>query len=205
MTEEQTKEKPLSKRDRNLVDIRERAIPIAERIVLADGVDALSARGLAKEVGVSVGSLYNAFGDLEAVVTAVIAKSALLLSQTLHDAIDHSAPDKRSRVVALGEAYFDFAIAEPKRWWLLFEYKSNIPTDEIVQEYQLGLLEMLIQAGEGNPKSDQHRQFFLILWASVHGLVTLACRPLIVAINPDTARTYIADLVDNGFNTFPID
>lgn len=200
-----TKEKALSRRDHNLADIRERAIPVAERIVLEEGLDALNARRLAKDVGVSVGSLYNAFGDLDAVVRAVIGNSALMLSRTLHAAIEQPAPDRRTRLVALGEAYLDFAIAEPQRWWLLFEYKSNQPSDETAQEFQLGLLEMLVEVGGGDPKSDQHRQTFLLLWASVHGLVTLACRPTIVAINQKVARTYIADLVDTGLDSFPID
>ena len=200
-----TKEKPLSKRERNLADIRERAVPVAERVVLTQGVEALSARGLAKELNVSVGWLYNAFGDLESVVRAVIAKCAGMLSANLHAAIETSPPDRRSRVVALGETYFDFAIAEPQRWWLMFEYRSNMPLDPKAQEYQAGLLEMLILAGGADPDSDAHRQFFLLLWASVHGLVSLACRPSIVTINPTVARTYIGDLVDSGLNTFPAD
>ncbi|WP_114285921.1 TetR/AcrR family transcriptional regulator [Candidatus Halocynthiibacter alkanivorans] len=199
------KEKTLSKRERNLADIRERATKVAERIVLENGIDTLSARGLAKELNVSVGSLYNAFGDLDAVVRAVIANCAAMLSASLHSALESSAQDKRSRVVALGEAYLDFAIAEPQRWWLMFEYRSNVPPDLKAQDFQSGLLEMLIQAGGADPKSEQHRQFFLLLWASVHGLVSLACRPAIVTINPEAARTYIGDLVDSGFNAFPID
>ena len=194
----------LSKRDRNLADIRERATTVAERIVLEEGINALSARRLAKDIKVSVGSLYNAFADLDAVVRAVIAKSAAMLADTLHAAVETAPQDRRSRVVALGEAYFDFATAEPQRWWLLFEYKSNAPPDSKVQDFQAGLLEMLIRAGDGDPKSEQHRQFFLLLWASVHGLVSLACRPTIVTINPEVARTYIGDLVDSGFNAFQI-
>lgn len=199
------KEKHPSKREINLADIRERATPIAESIVIEEGVEALSARRLAREIDVSVGSLYNAFGDLDAVVRAVIAKSAGMLSEALHTAVELPANDKRSRVVALGEAYFDFAVAEPQRWWLLFEYKSNFPLETKVQDFQLGLLEMLIRAGEADPKSEQHRQFFLQLWASVHGLVSLACRPSIVAIDPAQARAYIGDLVNTGFSAFSAD
>lgn len=198
-------EKRPSKRETNLAAIRERATPIAESIILQEGVDALSARRLAGEINVSVGSLYNAFGDLDAVVRAVISKSAVMLSETLYAAADQPAQDKRSRVVAVGEAYFDFAVAEPRRWWLLFEYKSDFPLEAKVQDFQLGLLEMLIRAGEADPKSEQHRQFFLQLWASVHGLVSLACRPSIVAIDPVQARAYIGDLVGTGFSVFSED
>ena len=198
-------EKPRSRRDQNLADIRERAAPAAERIVLEEGIDALTARRLAWVIDVSVGSLYNAFGDLDAVIRTVIASSAVMLSEVLRAAIEGSARDRRSRVVALGEAYFDFAIAEPERWWLLFEYRSNVPNDLKAQDFQAGLLEMLIRAGDGDPDSERQRQFFLLLWASVHGLVSLACRRTIVSIDPDLARTYIGDLVDAGFNALTVD
>ncbi len=198
-------DKPLSRRDRNLADIRKRATGVAERIVLSEGIDALTARRLAGEIDVSVGSLYNAFGDLDAVIRTVIASSAVMLSEVLRVAIEGSARDRRSRVVALGEAYFDFAVAEPERWRLLFEYRSNVPNDLTAQDFQSGLLEMLIRAGDGDPDSERQRQFFLLLWASVHGLVSLACRRTIVAIDPDLARTYIGDLVDAGFNALTVD
>ena len=187
---------------RNLADIRERVTPIAERIILKEGIDALTARRLAKEIDVSVGSLYNAFGDLDTVVGAVIAKSAVMLSETLRAASQIPSQDKQERVVAIGEAYLDFALAEPTRWWLLFEYRSNIAPDLKVQEFQIGLLEMLISAGDGDPNLESHRQFFLLLWASVHGLVSLACRPTIVTIKPEVARTYLGGMVASGFSTF---
>jgi AcrR family transcriptional regulator len=198
-----TEAKTLSRRDRNLADIRERATLIAERVILGEGIDALNARGLAKELNVSVGSLYNAFGDMDGVVRAVNAKCAKMLSVALRSAVEASAPDRRSRVVALGEAYFDFAVAEPWRWWMLFERRSEAQPDLKTQDLQADFLKLLIRCGDGDPDSESHRTFFLLLWASVHGLVSLACRPTVVAINPKTARRHIADLVDAGFMAFP--
>lgn len=197
-----TEEIKMSRRERNLADIRDRAIPIAERIVLEEGIDALSARRLASDLGISVGSLYNAFGDLDGVVRVLISLSADLLEEALRTAATAPAANRHARVVAIGEAYLAFALAEPQRWWLLFEYRSNFALDQTVQEYQEALLEMLIRAGGGDPTSQQHRQFFVLLWASVHGLVSLACRPTIVAIDPEAAQAYIGNLVETGFETF---
>lgn len=196
-------DKKLSRREKNLADIREKATLVAERIVLDKGADALHARGLAQELGISVGSLYNAFGDLDGVVRAVNSRCAERLGAQLREAMQ-AAPDKKiARVVAIGEAYFDFAVAEPRRWWMLFERDSNLQLDVQTESLQEGLLEMLIRAGDGDPTSDTHRQFFLLLWASVHGLVSLACRPTIAVINPDVARTYIRVLVAAGFRNYP--
>lgn len=196
---------PLSRRERNLADIRDRASLIAEQIILQEGVEGLSARRLAQELKVSVGSLYNAFGDLHQVIRSVIARSAELLASALTTAVARAAPDKRSRLVALGEAYFDFAMAEPRRWSLMFEYRAELEIDDKARAFQGGLLDMLIAAGEADPTSQQHRQFFLVLWASVHGVVSLATRPTIVAIQPELAKNYITDLVDSALNRFPPD
>ena len=194
-----------SRRQRNLAEIRTRAIPVAERIVFENGVDALHARGLAKELNISVGSLYNAFGDLDGVFRAINARCARMLSAKLQDAIDTAPQDRRARLVALGEAYFDFALAEPERWFLLFEHRSNLKPDAKTQEIQQALLEMLIETGEADSNSEQQRQFYLMLWASVHGLVSLACRPTIVTMEPELARTFIGDLVDATFRAAPLE
>jgi AcrR family transcriptional regulator len=196
-------EKTLSRRDRNLARIRERATTVAERIVLEKGGDALNARGLAKELGISVGSLYNAFGDLDGVVRAVNSRCAARLADALREALGQAPDTARARVIAIGEAYFDFAYSEPRRWYMLFERDSDLQLDAKTAELQEGLLEMLIRAGDGDPSNEQHRQFFLLLWASVHGLVSLACRPSIVMINPDVARHYMHDLIAAAFRNFP--
>jgi AcrR family transcriptional regulator len=176
---------------------------VAERIVLEKGGDALSARGLANELGISVGSLYNAFGDLDGVVKAVNARCAERLAQALRSALAKAPDDARGRVIAIGEAYFDFANAEPRRWYMLFERDSDLQLDVKTTELQEGLLSMLIRAGDGDPANEQHRQFFLLLWASVHGLVSLACRPSIVMIQPEVARSYMHNLIKAAFRNFP--
>ncbi|WP_227271859.1 TetR/AcrR family transcriptional regulator [Roseobacter weihaiensis] len=193
----------LSRRDRNLADIRERATTVAERIVLEQGGGALNARGLAKELGISVGSLYNAFGDLDGVVRAVNTRCSDRLAKALRAALEAAPADARARVIAIGEAYFDFARSEPRRWYMLFERDSDLELDVKTAELQEGLLEMLIRAGDGDPGNQQHRQFFLLLWASVHGLVSLACRPSIVMISPDVARSHMLDLIAAAFRNFP--
>jgi AcrR family transcriptional regulator len=192
-----------TRREQNLADIRQRAEPIAERIVLQEGIDALSARRLAGDLKISVGSLYNAFGDLDGVVREVIARSGAILTERLMAGLQTAEPDRRSRIIALGEAYLDFALDEPRRWWLLFEYRSDMTPDERSLNTQSQLLRTLIEAGDGDPASEPQRQFFLVLWASVHGLVSLANRKSIFAINPVIARSHIGALVDAGLGAFP--
>ncbi len=128
-----------------------------------------------------------------------------MLASNLQQAIETASHDRRARLVALGEAYFDFALAEPERWFLLFEHRNNLEPDAKTLALQQGLLDMLIEAGEANANSEQQRQFYLMLWASVHGLVSLACRATIVTMEPKLARTFIGDLIDATFRAAPAD
>lgn len=198
-----TRQPAPSRRERNLAEVRERATTLAERIVLEHGGDAVNARGLAKQLGISVGTLYNAFGDLDGVIHAVNARCAERLAAVLEDAAMLADGSPRDRVVAIGEAYMDFALSEPRRWWMLFQRDLDTTADPGSLELQEKLLRMLIVAGGGEPENPAHRQFFLLLWASVHGLVSLAVRPSIAAIDPDAARRHIADLVDAAYRSMP--
>lgn len=197
-------DKTPSRRERNLADVRERATTLAECIVLEKGGEAVNARSLAKQLGVSVGTLYNAFGDLDGVFRAVNSRCANRLAAVLGAAAERSAASPRDRVVSIGEAYMDFALSEPRRWWMLFQRDMDTTADPESLALQEELLRMLVGAGGGNPDSPEHRQFFLLLWASVHGLVSLAVRPSIAAIDPRVARRHIADLVDAAYRSMPV-
>ena len=64
---------------------------------------------------------------------------------------------------------------------------------------------MLIKAGNGDPDAESSQQFLLLLWVSVCGLVALACRPTIVAIDPKIARMFIGELVNTACDRYPTD
>jgi AcrR family transcriptional regulator len=62
---------PTQQRSRRRV---EAILDAAERLVLADGVEALTTRAIATEAGVPVASLYQYFGDKEAVLLALAGR-----------------------------------------------------------------------------------------------------------------------------------
>lgn len=134
----------------DLAEIRTRAIPMAERIVLEQGADALHARGVAEELNISFRSLCNAFGNLDAVFRAINARCAKKLSTKLKKVIDAARQDRRARSVALGEAYFDFALAEPQPWFLVIEFRTTLQPDAKTTDLRQGGLKMLIEVGEGD-------------------------------------------------------
>lgn len=178
-----------SRQAKNLQAIRLKGVDIAEKTIVREGIQALSARRLAKGIGCSVGSLYNAFGDLDTVVRDVNLRTVERLAAQLNAQADHG-------LLGLAEAYFDFALENRELWWALFDYRMQTPPDGRVEQVQRGLIDLLRRAaGVGQSTKPEVLIQLRLAWASVHGLVAFTLRGTIVDVAADDARRYLAYLV----------
>lgn len=187
-----------SRRDRNLAALRKKGSAVAERLLVSKGVEALSARGLAQATGCSVGALYNAFGHIDGVVREVNIRSARLLQTTLATALETAGTGLEAQLIAMAEAYFNFALAEPERWRALFEYPVQTPPDGRIFAVQDELLEMLRAVAGVTGTTGTEAVRLTLLWASVHGLTALAAKGTISGLDARAARNYLAVLVRSG-------
>ncbi len=187
-----------SRRDRNLAEIRRKGGDIAERLLVQQGYEALSARGLALATGCSVGALYNAFGHIDGVVREVNMRSARLLQAALRQALDQSQGGLEAQLVAISEAYFDFAADQPQRWRALFDYPVQTPDDGRLFALQDELLAMLRELAGTPDAAGPEALRLTLLWASVHGLTSLASKGTIRGLEPGAARSHLAALVRTG-------
>lgn len=178
--------------------IRRKGGDAAERLLVETGYDALSARGLAQAAGCSVGALYNAFGHIDGVVREVNMRSARLLQAALRDALEHAPRELERQLIAVAEAYFDFALEHPHRWRAMFEYPVQTPDDGQLFAVQDELLNMLRRVAEITESTGAEAVRLTLLWASVHGLTTLASKGTIKGLDPQTARIHLAALVRAG-------
>lgn len=97
-----------------LTALSERAASIvtAARHILEDvGIDALTMRRLAAEVGIQAPSLYKHFATKRALEAALIETGMLEFGKALHAAVD--APGRRGPVRSLLDAYRRAALASP--------------------------------------------------------------------------------------------
>lgn len=187
-----------SRRDRNLAEIRRKGGEVAERLLVKDGYEALTARGLAQATGCSVGALYNAFGHIDGVVREVNMRSALQLQAALRARLEDAPPALEAQLVAMAEAYFDFALAEPQRWRALFEYPVQTPDDGRLFAVQDELLAMLRGVAGVADSTGPEAVRLTLLWASVHGLTSLASKGTISRLETRAARRHLAVLVRAG-------
>jgi AcrR family transcriptional regulator len=90
----------------------------AYRIYVAEGMDAVSMRRLAAEVGVTAPALYKHYEGKDALVEAIAELGFARFELTLPGSTEARAP--RIRIRRVLEAYCEFAIAEPHLFDIMF-------------------------------------------------------------------------------------
>lgn len=147
-------------------------IQVARRLLEEGGPEALTARALAREVGATPGTIYNLFGNMNAVLLEVNKQGFMELAQTV-DAIKPGSP--REWLIAMADTYVDFMIQRPVVWRGLFEGPR---VTEQFPPWYTGMIDALIDRiaapiSELNPKTTP-RLLAEEALVSVHGVVALA-------------------------------
>src|SRR5271168_3940813 len=106
-------------------ELREALLAAATRVCAEKGYAALRARDLAAEVGCAVGSIYNVFPDIDALILAVKARTLDSLENELIERLGAFAPgssdEARARFLALAREYVEFANRNWPLWSQVFE------------------------------------------------------------------------------------
>jgi AcrR family transcriptional regulator len=158
-------------------DFRRRAVEVATRLFAEHGYAGVSLRRISDELGVSPMTPYRYFEDKAEIFAMVRAEAYARFADAQAAAFD-STDHPLLRLGALREAYLDFALAEPNAYRVMFElaqepaeaYPELLRESDRAFQVLLQAVREAIDAGatEGDPLDVAH-----VLWASVHGLVTL--------------------------------
>lgn len=185
-----------------LDDTREKVLVAARKRIIADGLTGLSARGLAKDAGCSVGTLYNVFGDLDGVIREVNIGTTLQLEWALAAALNElpEGAGQTARLTAMANAYLDFAMDHTALWNALFEFRPKHKADQRLPEMREALFDKMIErGGHGtNPTTEQDRISLRMLWGAVHGVVSLSVNQFMPGADRETARDYVNLVVSSG-------
>jgi AcrR family transcriptional regulator len=101
-------------------DLRRALIDAGRGLLEREGIAALSLRAVAREAGVSAAAPYHHFKDRAALLGAIAHDGHVALLQSMRKAFDNSTPGQ-DRIVAVGVAYVEFAVANPALYRLMFE------------------------------------------------------------------------------------
>lgn len=157
--------------------MRRTLLDAASRLLLEEGPGALTMRRVAGAVGCSTTVLYTMFGGKEGLADALYREGFERLRRRLEAA--GGDPDPLGRLRALGRAYRASALAEPGYYGVMFQQAipGFRPSAESLVVAGAGL-EVLTQAVRaameaGGLRAGDPRAVAEVLWAAVHGVVSL--------------------------------
>lgn len=166
----------------NKDDVKRQIVEIAGKLIEQGGSGALQVRAIAKQAGISVGSVYNIVGDIDAlhrmVNVGLLDELGMAGTTTIERLRQDGVTDVRERLLALAETYLAFVEHNHAKWNALLAFNRSRSTTEMPDWYMVRL-EMLFDIIAGvladTPlgKDDERRQTATrALWSAVHGIVT---------------------------------
>ena len=174
---------------------RERLIvATARELAEQQGWDAVTTRRLAERIEYSQPVLYSHFRGKREIIGAVALEGASELAAVVR-AATAAADGPRARVIALAQAYLDFAERNPAVYDALFNLDggltfANEATPAPLKDAFAALLESLDEvAGEGVEPG----LFTEVFWSALHGLATLTRAGRLL---PEYAERRVELLVD---------
>lgn len=173
---------PKPKTEAERQQLRTSIIDAARALFVSKGVDAVTMREIAKQIGYSATSIYLHFADKDALLRAILDVDMLALANSLNGILQISQPVERLQ--ALGRGYAQFALAYPNHYRLMFmaerepcdPTKSGLLHNNAEQDAYFLLKTVVNEAYVAGCFRDDLQDIDLIaqtIWAGIHGVCAL--------------------------------
>lgn len=153
------------------------ALDAAQRILSRDGLQQLTVRHIAAEIGYSPGTLYNHYRNFDELILQVNAATLDRLMVRLHEIARQQEAEPALR--AMARAYIEETRAEPNLWSAVYEHRLASPG--VVPDWYAERVARMFQPVEkalrpmfAEADREKLRQTARILWSAVHGIAALA-------------------------------
>lgn len=162
--------------DHSRAELRALIIAEAHKHLAEVGFLRFSAREVAKRIGYAVGTIYNVFGTLDALMIAVNTRTFTLWVDDLAAHLDGVTDD---RIKAMVVAYFNFARANPNLWMAIYDHRLphdiKMPEGDALERGRLTrMVEAELAAALGRPADPEIAALTRSLVATVHGHCSFA-------------------------------
>ncbi|MDJ0948181.1 MAG: TetR/AcrR family transcriptional regulator [Alphaproteobacteria bacterium] len=177
----------------------EMVLAAAREIVVAGGLEALTARKVANAIGYSPGTLYNLFDDFDDLIVH-------LNGRTLDELHEHLSSVPRTQdpmrdLKRLLRAYLGYLEDNRNLWNVLFEYR--LPNNRSLPDWYvnkvakvLGLIEVALSPLCPSRDPDTLADSARVLWASLHGICSLSGSGKLQVVSDQTVHKMAETLVD---------
>ena len=159
--------------DHTREELRELALAAAEELAEREGLPGITARGVARRIGYTVGTIYNVFDNLDDLIRQVNGRTLDALYGALTAGGEVEAPEAALR--RLARRYIEFVRAHPRRWAAVLEYEPQSPTEppDWYRTKTTRLFALTEHAIAGFLPAADHalrRRHAHILWSALYGM-----------------------------------
>jgi AcrR family transcriptional regulator len=177
----------------------------AQVAVEVNGVEGLSLRQIARDIGVSHGAPSRHFRDKQALLDALALDGFATMNARLAEAAE-SEGSYRDRLLSIAHAYVDFAVQHPILLSIMHATRHHDDAGEpLLQAGREGMLltvQVLRQAQEsGIVRSGDPVELAFASFAAIHGVAVLATNGLLEGMPLATALSSTAELLWHGLTS----
>jgi AcrR family transcriptional regulator len=157
--------------DHSREELEDMLVTAGHRHLAEVGFGGFSARHVAREVGYSVGTVYNVFPSLDHLLVAINTRTFEMWAEHLQTSLNTAGKD---RIHALVEAYFSFAAANRNLWMAIYDHRLptgvQMPATDAQRRAALtDLVVAEIARALGSTDAESARPLARSLIAVVHG------------------------------------
>lgn len=158
--------------------LREALLDATGQILLEQGMEGFTLRACARRAGVSHGAPAHHFGDVKGLLTEFAARGYERMTAMMQLSRDRAGPDSYSRMMGVGQAYVDFALAYRAQFQLMYRTDRIDESDQHLKVASMGAFDQLdsVLAGFLNEHSsfdDTTLTKLVLAWSTVHGFASL--------------------------------
>jgi AcrR family transcriptional regulator len=192
-------------------DARDRAFGVSCALMAERGIAGMQARTIAERSGLSIGSIYKLFGDIDDLIREVNLATYCEFAGHHRAALDAASSPGATvqvRLMALAKAYVDFVLSNEARWTALLSFNAKQegegPTAyKATRDELYAMVESVMCELPALADNMECAAMTRALWASVHGIVIFTL-PNSVSDDPvaetlaHIERIVLAVVRDNG-------
>ena len=197
----------MGKRDENREELRTKLLDVAERHIAEQGLSGLKAREVAAEAGVALGSIYNAYDNLDLLILHVNARTLGRLKTELYSGAPKDG-GPADWMVGLARGYVRFACENRRLWAALFDHRlpegAEVPDwHRAAHDELMAMIASPLSSVRPDLSPEQQALRARTLFAAVHGVVHLSLTGQFVGTPREHLESEVVALVEQLVRGIP--